>query len=264
MKDIIKIESLNCKNIFEDLNLNIKEKQFISISGNNKSGKTTLIKILSRNIKTNNTITLYDKNINEYSITSLYKKIGVIIPENIIFLFSTVKDELMYILDNIDIEKEEKKKKYKEIIKLLKLNKYQLEDPSNLHDNLKIKVELAKILLTQPSIILLDDICYKMTKTETKEILDILKNYQTQEQITLIMTTSDLNETLYSDYIYILNDGNIALEGSPIEVLKEDNTLNKLGLNLPFMIDLSVKLMDYDLINEIDLDMDMLVNKLWK
>lgn len=264
MKDIIKVENLNYKNIFKNFNLNIKDKLFISISGNNKCGKTTLIKILSGNIKTNNDINLYDKYLNDYSIIELYKKIGAVIPSNIIFLLNTVKDELMHILDNIDMDKEEKKKKYKEIIKLLKLNKYQLENPNNLHDNLKIKVELAKVILTQPKIILLDDICYKMTKEETREILDILKDYQKKEHLTIIMTTSDLNETLHSDYLYILNDGNIVLEGKPVEVLKEDNTLNKLGLNLPFMIDLSVKLMDYDLINEIELDMDMLVNKLWK
>ena len=52
------------------------------------------------------------------------------------------------------------------------------------------------------------------------------------------MTTSDLNETLYSDYLYIINDSKIIIEGNPIEVLEKDNIINKAGLNLPFMIDL--------------------------
>lgn len=264
MKDIINVENLNYKNIFKNFNLNIKDNSFISISGNNKCGKTTLIKILNGSIKTNSDISLCGKNLNNYNITELYKEIGTVISTNIIFLLNTVKEELMYILDNLDLDKEEKKKKYKEIIKSLKLNKCQLENPNNLHNNLKIKIELAKALLTKPKIILLDDICYRMTKEETKEILNYIRDYQKEENITIIMTTSDLNETLYSDYLYIINDGSIVLEGTPIEVLKEDNTLNKLGLNLPFMIDLSVKLMDYELIDKIELDMDMLVNKLWK
>jgi len=264
MENIIKVENLSYNNIFKNFNLNIKDNSFISISGNNKCGKTTLIKILSGDIKTNNDVTIYDKYLNDYSITELYKEIGTVISSNIIFLLNTVKEELMYVLDNLDLDKEEKKKRYKEIIKKLKLNKYQLENPNNLCINLKIKIELAKVLLTKPKIILLDDICYKMTKEETGEMLDFLKEYQKEECCTIIMTTSNLNETLYSDYLYILNDGNIALEGIPVEVLKEDNTLNKLGLNLPFMIDLSVKLMDYELIDKIELDMDVLVNKLWK
>ena len=103
-----------------------------------------------------------------------------------------------------------------------------------------------------------------MTKEETKEIMDLLKYFKEEENMTIIMTTDNLEETLYSDYLYILNDGKILLQGKPLDVLKEDNTLNKLGLNIPFMIDLSVKLKDYDLIDSIELDMDKLVNKLWK
>ena len=65
-------------------------------------------------------------------------------------------------------------------------------------------------------------------------------------------------------YLYILDKGKIALEGKPLDILKEDNIINKIGLKIPFMIDLSVKLQDYDLISEMTLDMNGMVNKLWK
>ena len=49
-----------------------------------------------------------------------------------------------------------------------------------------------------------------------------------------------------------------------LPILKEDNIINKIGLKIPFMIDLSVKLQDYDLISKMTLDMNGMVNKLWK
>ena len=70
--------------------------------------------------------------------------------------------------------------------------------------------------------------------------------------------------TIYTDYLYILDKGKILLEGIPIEVLKKDNVLNKIGLQIPFMIDLSVKLKDYNLIDDTILNMDKMVNLLWK
>ena len=50
----------------------------------------------------------------------------------------------------------------------------------------------------------------------------------------------------------------------PLDVLKEDNVINKLGLSMPFMLDLSIKLKDYELIDELSLDMEGLVDILWK
>ena len=56
----------------------------------------------------------------------------------------------------------------------------------------------------------------------------------------------------------------IILEGEPLEVLQRDNIINKAGLEVPFMIDLSVKLRDYDLVSSIELDQDRMVDILWK
>ena len=70
-------------------------------------------------------------------------------------------------------------------------------------------------------------------------------------------------ETLYTDFIYIIEQGKIALNGTPFNVLQKDNTINKIGLSLPFMIDLSVKLRDYELVDELETDIDRMIDKLW-
>ena len=61
-----------------------------------------------------------------------------------------------------------------------------------------------------------------------------------------------------------MNDGDIILEGEPLTVLKEDTLINRLGLSLPFMVDLSLKLEFYELLDKVEVDIDRMVNTLWK
>ena len=103
-----------------------------------------------------------------------------------------------------------------------------------------------------------------MNRCEKKVILDILQKLNKEWGITIVMSTTKLEEAVTADYIYIINNGNIALSGKPLDVLKDDNVINKLGLSMPFMIDLSIKLKDYDLVDDVILDMEGMVDLLWK
>ena len=85
-----------------------------------------------------------------------------------------------------------------------------------------------------------------------------------KKNLTVILTTIDLKDSLYTDYLYVIGNKKIVLKGEPIKVLEKDNILNKVGLNIPFMADLSVKLKDYDLLDSIILEKDRMVDILWK
>ena len=112
------------------------------------------------------------------------------------------------------------------------------------------------------SLLLLDNVLYSLSDKEKKEILEILST--AKKSMTIILTTSSLTETLSSDYLYIINESTIILEGEPLSVLVKDNILNRIGLEVPFMIDLSVKLQDYNLLTTTELDMERMVEELWK
>lgn len=94
--------------------------------------------------------------------------------------------------------------------------------------------------------------------------MSLIIDYRSENEISIIMTVSNLEDSLSGDYLYIIKDSKVVLKGKPIDVLEKDNVINKIGLELPFMIDLSVKLRDYELITNIETDMDRLVNILWK
>lgn len=260
MSSTLEINNLNYKNIIKDLSLSTEKKQFIAVSGSNKCGKTTLIRMIGGQIKSNKSIKVLDKYLEDYNISDLSRKIRMVIPsDQRPFFFDTLEKELLFLKDNIS-----NKEYLNDIIKIFKLNKYLYNNPNDLDMSIKTKVYLAKALLLEPQLLLIDDLNYYLEKEQTLELVKIIKNITKTKNITVIYTTDNLEEVIDCDYLYILSSGTIILEGIPKDILQKDNVLNKLGLELPFMIDLSVKLRDYDLIQNIELDMDRMVDTLWK
>lgn len=265
MKELMEITNLCYQGLFENISFQIEQGKFVTISGANNCGKTTLIRILSGQKPISKTIKLLGMYMEEYP-QILWKEItGVIIPQdNVTFLFKTVEEELNYTIHLFKKTEEEKKETYKEIIKKYKLTKFQKENPNDVSDFIKIKILLAEKLLGSPQVLFLDDICEMLETKEKKEIINLLRTIQLETGISIVMATRDLNVALESDYLLIIDEKKILLTGEPLTIIEKDNVLNKIGLELPFMIDLSVKLRDYNLVEKTELDIDRMVDNIWK
>ena len=265
MKELLSVTNLSYLNLFDNISFQIDPGKFIMISGPNNCGKTTLIRILSGQIPVTKSIKLLGMFLEEYP-QNLWKEItGMIIPQdNPTFFFSTIEEELNYSIHLFKKTEEEKKETYKEIIRKYKLTKFQKKNPNEVSEFIKIKLLLAEKMLASPQILFLDDICQELEEKEQDEFIKLLRTLQLETKIAIIMTTSDLNVSLESDYLLVMNGGKILLEGEPLTVIEKDNTLNKIGLDLPFMVDLSVKLRDYNVVDKVELNMDRMVDRIWK
>ncbi len=263
MNYILQTKKLSYSSLFQDINLNISKNSFIMITGANRCGKTVLLKILSGNILVRNKVFFNNRYLNQYSLKELYGVLSFVFPEEMTFTYTSVDEELYFSLSSIS-EDSLKTERYKIFVKLFRLNKYLEENPNYLDNFTKIKLSIARVLALKPQILFLDDICLQLSRKEKKEIFQILKYFQKEEGLTIVMTTSNLEDTIEGDFLYILEKGHIALEGKPLQIMEKDNILNKMGLRLPFMVDLSVKLRDYELVESLELDMDRMVDKLWK
>ena len=119
-----------------------------------------------------------------------------------------------------------------------------------------------KKILSNYEVILIDDIDNYCSETIMNRIINII-NLNKKNKL-FIMTLKNINYSLESDKLIVINKKGIVLEGNPKDVLNKDNILNKNGIELPFMYDLSIKLRDYNLIDEIILDTDRMIDELWK
>lgn len=107
--------------------------------------------------------------------------------------------------------------------------------------------------------VIFNEILYGLKLDEKMKIFKLLK----KQNISYINVTSNVEDALYSDYIFVYDGNKLVLEGNRNEVLKEEKALKRLGYGLPFVVDLSIQLNYYDIFNKVYYDLDELVRALW-
>ena len=123
-----------------------------------------------------------------------------------------------------------------------------------------IYLKVIASLLNNDGIIVFDDVLSYLEENKKRIVIDYLK----KNDITFINITSDTEEILLTDYLIVLTNSGVAIEGKTNIVLNEDKLLRRLGFSLPFLFDISLKLKSYEISNKIYSNIDGLVNELWK
>ena len=255
MDTLLEINISKYNELFNNLKINIKKNTISAISGPNNCGKTTLIKIIDRLIKTENEIIINDKYIEEYSNEEYSSLVQSVIPEYISFHENTLKEELLY------IDSEEAKINY--LIKLFKIGKIINKNIKNLNTKELVLFQIIKAISKSNNLVIMDNIDEYFTKEELNKLYKNFYSCIDKYNMTFVITCLNLDSVVLLDELFIIDKGKTKIYGRPLEVLEKDNVLNKIGLELPFMVDLSVKLRDYDLIKEIELSKEKLIEILW-
>ncbi len=261
----LKIEKFNYKKIFNNLSLEIEEGSFTAILGNNNSGKTTLAKLLAGYIVRQETVMLGTKYVNYQDTKTLSQTITSVIEGlNIPFYKTTVQKELTITLEQLGLTKTLIIGRLKKIYNDFELTEYKKENPNDLSKYNKTKLLLANALISKPKVVVLDNILRMLSKEEKDNIINLLKKYNQEEKTTIIFLTSLPEETIKADKLLVLHNSKIAHEGEPLAILSQDKLMSSLNFKVPFMIDLSLKLKFYDLLKDIEIDMERMIDTLWK
>lgn len=267
--NILEIKNLDFKygktTIFNNFNLTVKEGSYIGIVGNNTSGKTTLAKLISGILPSKNSITLSYSYIDNAKFNGHSKELGIVFGSELdSFLFDNVYNEMAFPLENLNIPVKKIEKKILEVASCFGISKLLDKKTSDLTNSEKQEVLLILSLLHEPKILVLDNPFFMMDNITKEKIKKALNKYKEKYKLTIILMSNNLEDILDTDYLYVLNKGNIVMEGEPLTVLTEDTILNRIGLKIPFMVDLSLKLKFYGLTDHIETDIDRMVNNLWK
>lgn len=104
------------------------------------------------------------------------------------------------------------------------------------------------------------NILNNLSEKDLKKLFKYIKD----NNILFINFTNDVELCLYTDYLIVCDKNKILMEGNTLEVLKNEKLFKRLGLNLPFIVELSLLLKDYNLVDDIYIDKESLADKLWK
>lgn len=261
--DIFRVTNLTV-GPFNKFSISFKVNSFSIITGSNSSGKSLLIKVLGGLVSTTNRVFYDDKPLESVTSSLLNKEVALIL-DDFSLLANTVLEEIRRSLEYLEVDEVTINKLTKDISKDLKLTSLLEKEIEELSYYEKLKVFLAANLVCEPKVLLIDDVDKYLNYKEKEEFVGILNHLQTMG-LTIIMTSSSLDMAVdtVNATLYILDKGKIVSSGEVFEVLSNDSLINKTGLELPFMVDLCVKLKYYNLVDKIVLNPLRLVDILWK
>ena len=128
----------------------------------------------------------------------------------------------------------------------------------------RAKALLVAGIIKNPRILFIDDLFQDLSFDDSIIIFDMLDTISKKEGIAVVFTTSKLDTCINCDSIYFLNEGSLDYYKDFNSIIKHDNLLTRKGIVLPTMLDLSLKLKDYNILDEIIYTPDRMVDVLWK
>ena len=251
------------------LNLEIEKNQWISVIGRNGSGKSTLARLIDGLIEAQSgTVTVGGLEVNEQNVWQIRSQIGVVFqnPDNQ-FVGANVEDDVAFGLENRQISHAEMVKRVNESLEAVGMTEFAKHEPSKLSGGQKQRVAIAGILAIHPQIIILDEATSMLDPEGRRALIQLIRHLKDQFHFTVIAITHDIDETVFSDQIIVLDQGKIRMQGRPADVYRERDRLMDLGLDLPFVEKLKLKLQENGLAELKDdetLDEKEMVAKLWQ
>lgn len=212
----LKIENLGVKFgkevcVFENLNLNIKENEFVSIIGSSGCGKTTLLNCIAGfNGNYTGEIVIDNK-----MIQGISSRVGVVFQDHNLFPWKTVKQNIAFGLEIKKISKKTIDKKVSEFIELFGLQGFEDFYPHQISGGMKQRVGIARALIIDPDVLLMDEPFGALDKLTRVKMQDFLLKIWKKTKKTIIFVTHDIDEGIF------LSDRVIVLSKRPSQILGE-------------------------------------------
>ena len=223
----------------KNINLEIREGEFIGLIGHTGSGKSTLVQHFNGLMKaTGGAIYYNDENIygEGYSMKKLRCKVGLVFqyPEHQLFEVDVLTD-VCFGPKNQGLSKEEAEARAKKALEMVGLKeKYYKQSPFELSGGQKRRVAIAGVLAMEPEVLILDEPTAGLDPKGRDEILDQLKRIHEERHITIILVSHSMEDVAkYVGRIIVMNQGEVMFDGTPKEVFSHYKELETVGLAAP-------------------------------
>lgn len=242
---------------FEDFSMDINSKDIVTLIGTPASGKTTLLKLLCNRLPNEG---LYYKGmkISSYDPKDLRFEIVVIFDEPT--TEDKVKDEITKYVHKLQLTEDEIEKRLTDLNKYFPVKSMYDEKISELYEEQQDLIKILRYLIINPRFLAIDTLLTKLSTLDKRLFFEYIKKHE----MTVLNVTTDLNDSLFGNKIYCLDNFTLFLEGSTFSVLKTDTVLKRHGFKLPLPVNLSIGLNNYDILQKYYKESDKLVNALWK
>lgn len=229
----------------KNINLEIPKGEYVVIIGQNGSGKTTLAKHLNALlIPTKGNVLINDINTKDKSrLRDIRNTVGMVfqIPDNQI-VATTVVEDIAFGPENLGIAPEEIKERVDWALKVVDLYSIRNQPPHLLSPGQKQRVAIAGVMAMKPECLVLDESTTYLDPAGRREVLNVVKRLNEEEDVTIVDITHFMNEASMADRVIVLEKGQIVMQGTPREVFEKVEELRALKLDIPQVTELAYEL----------------------
>ena len=222
----------------ENISFSVSEGEFIVLCGESGCGKTTLLRLLKRELapagKISGEISLFDKPQSELDERASASEIGYVMqnPETQI-VTDKVWHELAFGMEGLGFESEKIRLRAGEMAGYFGIDSWFRADTASLSGGQKQRVAIAGIIALMPDIIIFDESTAMLDPSGRAEVLETIKRLNREKGITILHITHYMEEAILADNVIVIDDGKILTRGTPREVFSKTDMIRRAGIDVP-------------------------------
>lgn len=229
----------------DNVNIDIKQGDFVAVLGHNGSGKSTFAKHLNALVMpTEGTVWVDSMDTREEENTLKVRQTAGMVfqnPDNQI-VGTLVDEEVGFGPENIGVPTEEIWERVEKSLKAVGMYAFRNQSPNKLSGGQKQRVAIAGIVAMKPKCIVLDEPTAMLDPLGRKDVLNVLHELNRQENVTVILITHYMEEVIDIDKLYVMDDGKLVMSGTPREIFSQVEKLKELRLDVPHVTELAYEL----------------------
>ena len=248
----------------DDVSFSIEEGSYTVIVGHNGSGKSTIAKLMIGLMEAQSGIIRVDGTVlKEESVYDIRDKIGIVFqnPDNQ-FIGATVADDIAFGLENHQVPHDQMQAIIDEFAARVNMSKYLNSEPTKLSGGQKQRVAIAGVLAMRPQILIFDESTSMLDPQGKAEINALVKRIHEETGITIISITHDIEEMVSSDHVIVMKEGKVVMDGTPAEVLNNEEELIKMQLDIPFSLKFVNEMKKQGIVLKREIQMEKVVDEL--
>ena len=223
------------------VDLTIEKGSFVVVLGHNGSGKSTLAKTFNAvllpaggKVYVEGMDTLDDS-----LLLAVRQRVGMVFqnPDNQI-VANVVEEDVAFAPENLGVPSEEIRQRVDDALRTVGMYEFVRHAPHLLSGGQKQRIAIAGVLAMEPECIVLDEATAMLDPVGRKEVLSTVHRLNREKGITVVLITHHMNEAEEADRVIVMDDGKVAMDGTPAEVFTQVSDLRHMGLTVPDTVDL--------------------------
>ena len=224
-----------------NVDLTIEKGSFVAVLGHNGSGKSTLAKHMNAVLLPSGgrVFVAGMDTLDEQQIIAIRRAVGMVFqnPDNQI-VANVVEEDVAFGPENLGVPSEDIRRRVDEALAAVGMDAFTRHAPHLLSGGQKQRIAIAGIIAMAPQCIVLDEATAMLDPAGRREVLSTIETLHREMGITVVLITHHMDEAILADRVVVMNEGRVAMDGTPTEVFTRVEELEAMGLTVPDTVQL--------------------------